>query len=191
MPKLTIVIASTRPGRFGPTAAAWFAERADRHGGFDVETVDLAALDLPFLDEPEHPSLGAYTKQHSKEWSAIVDSSDAFVIVTPEYNYSLPAPLKNAIDYLFEEWAYKPVGFVGYGALVAGARAVEAAKQVMTALRMMPASRSVTISLTEHVDQDGALRPTAGMDETADAILDELRRLSDALATMRVPATAS
>ncbi|UYM05025.1 NADPH-dependent FMN reductase [Solicola gregarius] len=191
MPKLSIIIASTRPGRFGPTAAAWFSERATAHGGFEVETVDLATLDLPLLDEPQHPSFGAYTKPHTQAWSAIVDSSDAFVFVLPEYNYSLPASLKNAVDYLFAEWAYKPVGFVGYGVLAAGTRAVEATKQVMTALRMMPASRSVAISLSEHVDEDGALRPTPEMDDTAEAMLDEILRLSHALATLREPAGAT
>ena len=104
MPTLTIVIASTRPGRAGLPIAQWFIARARDHGGFDVVVADLAELRLPLLDEPSHPRLRQYTHQHTKDWSATVERSDAFVFVTAEYNHGYPAPLKNAIDYLHFEW---------------------------------------------------------------------------------------
>ncbi len=129
--KLLVIIASTRPGRIGPTIADWFVGQATEHGGFDVEVADLAEIDLPLLDEPAHPATGKYVHQHTKDWSALVDSADAFVFVMPEYNHSYTAPLKNAIDYLNREWAYKPVGFVSYGGVSGGLRAVQAIKPVI------------------------------------------------------------
>src|SRR3954466_1851448 len=115
MPKLQVIIASTRPGRVGLPVGRWFHDRAVKHGGFDVELVDLAEVNLPFMDEPHHPRLGRYEHQHTKDWSARIASGDAFVFVLPEYNYGITAPLKNAIDYLNREWAHKPVGLVSYG----------------------------------------------------------------------------
>src|SRR4051812_46674182 len=116
MAKLEIIIASTRPNRVGLPVARWIETEARTHGGFDeVELVDLAEVDLPFMNEPHHPRLRDYQLQHTKDWSAKVDSADAFVFVMPEYNYGFTAPLKNAIDYLHHEWRYKPVGLVSYG----------------------------------------------------------------------------
>jgi NAD(P)H-dependent FMN reductase len=144
-PTLSIVIGSTRPGRVGPKFAAWFRSRAISHGGFDVELVDLAQLKLPFLDEPAAPRLHQYIHQHTIDWSHTVERSDAFVFVTPEYNFGYSAALKNAIDYLSQEWADKPVGFLSYGGLAAGTRAVQQLKQVVTALKMIPVAESVNI----------------------------------------------
>ena len=124
MPDLTIIIASTRPGRAGLPIGTWFAERARVDGAFDVRVVDLADVGLPMYDEPDHPRLRRYRNQHTKDWSATIDAADAVVFVTPEYNYGYPASLKNAIDFLHEEWAYKPVGFVSYGGVAAGTRAI-------------------------------------------------------------------
>jgi len=97
MPKLMIVIGSTRPGRAGISVAEWFIDHARRHGEFDVEVADLAELDLPMLDEPNHPPLRQYTQPHTRYWSAQVDAAEAFVFITPEYNHGYPAALKNAV----------------------------------------------------------------------------------------------
>jgi NAD(P)H-dependent FMN reductase len=186
MPNLTIIIGSTRPGRAGAAIAQWFAARAKDHGGFDVTVVDLAEVDLPLLDEPNHPRLRQYTHQHTKDWSAIIDASDAFVIVTPEYNYGYPAALKNAIDYLHQEWQHKPVGFVSYGGVAAGTRAVQQLKQVVTTLRMLPVFDSVNIPFhTQFLDSDGVFRPNDVMERAADAMLDELVRTEAALRPLR------
>lgn len=104
MPRLQIIIASTRPGRVGPTVAEWFYRFAEQHGGFEVELVDLAEADLPLLDEPAHPRLKQYSQEHTRAWSRKVDSADAFVIVTPEYNFGSPPALVNALNYLYQEW---------------------------------------------------------------------------------------
>src|SRR5947209_3294419 len=144
-PRLMIVIASTRPGRAGAPVAEWFYEQARRYGAFDIDIVDLAELNLPFFDEPNHPRLRTYVHQHTKDWSARVNAADAFVFVMPEYNYGFTAPLKNAIDYLHHEWQYKPVGFVSYGGVAAGTRAVTMLTQVAPALKLVPVPEQVSV----------------------------------------------
>jgi NAD(P)H-dependent FMN reductase len=186
MPLLTIIIGSTRPGRAGLPIASWFADRARSHGGFDVNLVDLAELDLPLLDEPHHPRLRQYTHKHTKDWSAIVEASDAFVFVTPEYNYGYPAALKNAIDYLQQEWRDKPVGFVSYGGVSAGTRAVQQLKQVVTTLRMVPVVEAVSIPFhPQFIGEDGRVQANEIMEFAADATLDELVRVEGALSPLR------
>ena len=185
MPNLTVIIASTRPGRAGLPIAEWFAARAREHGGFDVGVSDLDELALPMLNEPKHPRLREYTKQHTAEWSATVGASDAFVIVTAEYNHGYPAPLKNALDYLYHEWQYKPVGFVSYGGVAAGTRAVQQLKQVITALRMTPIVEAVNIPFHTQFIADGTFNANEVMDAAADAMLDEMLRVEVALRTLR------
>ncbi len=145
MPNLQIIIVSTRDSRKGPAVAAWFEQQARVDAGFDVEVVDLAAVNLPLFDEPEHPRLRRYHHAHTKAWSAQVERADAFVFVTPEYNFSVPPSLINALDYLSHEWAYKPAGFVSYGGVSGGTRAVQMARLTMSTLRMVPLVEAVAI----------------------------------------------
>jgi NAD(P)H-dependent FMN reductase len=189
MPTLTIIVGSTRPGRAGQPIAEWFADRARTHAGFDVEVADLAEIGLPLLDEPNHPRLEQYTKQHTKDWSAIVDRADAVVFVTPEYNYGYPAALKNAIDFLHREWRDKPAGFVSYGGVAAGTRAVQQLKQVVTTLRMTPVFDSVNIPFHAQLIKDGKFEATDLLNQAADTMLDELVRVEAALNQLRAPAT--
>jgi NAD(P)H-dependent FMN reductase len=186
MPRLVVIIGSTRPGRAGLPIAEWFVERARAHGGFDVEVADLAEIALPFMDEPNHPRLHRYTKQHTKDWSSRIERADAIVMVTPEYNYGYPAALKNAIDYLHDEWRDKPVGFVSYGGVAAGTRAVQQLKQVVTTLRMVPVVESVNIPFfAQFMSDEGEVRANEVMQTSADAMLDELGRLEGALRPLR------
>jgi NAD(P)H-dependent FMN reductase len=186
MPNLAIIVASTRPGRAGAPIAQWFAARAKDHGGFDVNVIDLADVGLPLLDEPNHPRLRQYVHQHTKDWSTVISAADAFVFVTPEYNYGYPASLKNAIDYLHHEWQHKPVGFVSYGGVAAGTRAVQQLKQVVTTLRMLPVFDSVNIPFHgQFLGQDGEFHANEAMDQAADTMLDELVRTEAALRPLR------
>ncbi len=186
MPRLLIVIASTRPQRAGLSIARWFIDRARSHGEFEVDVADLAELDLPLLDEPHHPRLARYTQQHTRDWSSRVAAADAIVFVTAEYNYGYPAPLKNAIDYLHQEWHYKPVGFVSYGGVAAGTRAVQQLKQVVTTLKMFPLFEAVSIPFhAQFIDADGVLQPNDVMEQAATAMLDELVRVEAALQPLR------
>jgi NAD(P)H-dependent FMN reductase len=178
-PILAIVIGSTRPGRVGPKFAEWFRDSAVAHGGFDVELIDLAQLNLPLLDEPNHPRMRRYVHQHTIRWSRTVERADAFVFVTPEYNFGYSAALKNAIDYLSGEWADKAVGFVSYGGVAGGTRAVQQLKQVVTALRMVPVAESVNVPFfSQFIDADGRVTPSDPMIRAARAMLDELLRVT-------------
>jgi NAD(P)H-dependent FMN reductase len=184
---LQIIIASTRPGRIGPKVAEWIKTAAREHAGFEeIDLVDLAEVNLPMMDEPHHPRLRQYVHQHTKDWSARVDSADAFVFVMPEYNYGFNAPLKNAIDYLQHEWAYKPVGLVSYGGVSAGTRAAQMIKEVVTTVKMMPLLEAVPIPFVHRmINEDNQFEPNHSMGASAKAMFDELRRVSDALRPLR------
>ncbi len=185
-PVLRVIIGSTRPGRVGPAVADWITERAREHGGFDVEVTDLADLNLPIFNEPNHPRLKQYVHQHTKDWSTLIEGADAFIFVTPEYNYGFNAALKNAIDYLFNEWHNKPAGIVSYGGVAAGTRATQMLKQVVTALKIMPVPEAVNIPfIRELLDEDGRLKPTEIMEASATAMLDELLRWTESLRPLR------
>jgi NAD(P)H-dependent FMN reductase len=179
LPHLQVVIASTRPGRVGERFGLWFAERARAHAGFDVEVVDLAAVGLPFLDEPKHPRFGDYVHQHTRDWSATVSRADAFVLVTPEYNHGYNAVLKNAIDFLHNEWADKAAGFVSYGGVAAGTRAMQQLKPVLVSVRMVPVVEAVNIPFQQQFHgPDGTVVPNEVMLTSATAMLDELLRVT-------------
>lgn len=186
MPKLLTIIASTRPGRVGVPVADWFMGRAAEHGGFELELIDLYDLGLPLLDEPKHPRLREYTQEHTHTWSATVDSADAVVLVTAEYNYGYPAALKNALDYLHHEWRYKPVGFVSYGGVAAGTRAVQQLKQVVGALQMFAIGPSVNIPfVTQFLDDARVIQANDVMNQAATDVLDALLNVDAALAPLR------
>lgn len=186
MPHLAIVIASTRPDRIGLPVGQWFFERARRHGKFEVELLDLKEQNLPLVDEPRHPRLGQYEHAHTRAWSARVAAADAFVFVTPEYNYGAAPSLINALDYLFLEWHYKPVGFVSYGGVSGGMRSVQMTKMVVTSLRMMPIPEAVSIPMvTQHLDENRAFKGGDSFDKAGAAMLDELARWAGALKGLR------
>jgi NAD(P)H-dependent FMN reductase len=186
MPKLMIVIASTRPGRVGLPVSQWFEAQAVAHGAFEVEVVDLAELNLPFMDEPAHPRLQDYVHAHTRRWSALVDAADAFAFVMPEYNHGFNAPLKNALDFLHNEWKYKPVCLISYGGVAAGTRAAQMLKPVVTALKLTPLSEAVSIPfVSQFLDDEGAIQGNAVMEQSARAMLDELVRVEAALRSLR------
>lgn len=187
LPVLQVIVASTRPGRIGRAIGEWVERSAEAHGGFEVELVDLADVDLPFLDEPRHPRLGGYAHQHTRDWSATVSRADAFVVVTPEYNHSFNAVLKNALDFLHDEWQHKAVSFVSYGGSAGGTRAVQALKPVLTALRMVPVVEAITIpSVAQQVGEDGAVRDDDEMIQSAKVMFDELAAQTKVLAARRL-----
>jgi NAD(P)H-dependent FMN reductase len=183
---LLVVVASTRPGRIGLPVSQWFVEAAKQHGGFQVAVADLAEENLPFLDEPHHPRLRNYLHDHTKQWSAKVDAADAIVFVIPEYNYALGAPLKNALDYLHQEWNYKAAGVVSYGGISAGTRAVMSLNSVMFPLKMFLVPEGVNIPFVRtFLGDDGEIKPNEVMSGAAKAMLDELGRVAEALKPLR------
>jgi NAD(P)H-dependent FMN reductase len=185
-PILQIILGSTRPGRNGAAVAAWVERAAREHGGFEVELVDLAEVGLPLLDEPNHPRLGRYEHQHTKDWSATISRGDAFVFVVPEYNHSINAATKNALDYLHNEWADKAAGIVSYGGVSGGTRAMVALKPVLGALRMVTVTDAVNVPFfTQFIDDDGVFHPNDVSAGSLTAMLDELARYTGALASLR------
>lgn len=185
-PTLSIIIASTRPGRVGPSVARWFHTAAEAHGGFATTLIDLAEVGLPFMDEPHHPRLKRYEKEHTRAWSRTVAAADAFVFVTPEYNHG-PAPtLLNALDLVFGEWAYKPAAFVSYGGISGGIRAVQALKPVLVALKVMPIPEGVVVPMVaQQLDDKGVFAPNETQAGAVKQTLDELLRWTGALKPLR------
>ncbi|MDH6223121.1 MULTISPECIES: bifunctional NAD(P)H-dependent oxidoreductase/GNAT family N-acetyltransferase [Streptomyces] len=185
--RVLVLVCSTRPGALGPAVGKWLTGALEaRAGELDVELVPLSLgdLGLSFLDEEEEPSSGIYAHEHTRRWSALVDAADGFLVVTPEYNYGMPATLKNALDHLGREWAWKPMGFVSYGHTSAGTRSVQHAKQVVTTLRLVPLGATLAMRIGDTV-QDGQVRPGAAAAETAVGVLEELVRVSHALRPLR------
>src|SRR3954454_25328428 len=108
MHSLKVITSTVRPGRKGPILARWITEVAKQQGSFNVEPLDLAEINLPMMNEPHHPVMRKYQHDHTKKWGAKIDEADAFIFVTAEFDFNYPAPLRNAIEYLFHEWTYKP-----------------------------------------------------------------------------------
>ena len=184
-PRLHTVIASTRPGRVGPSIARWFHDFAVSHGKLDAHLVDLADFNLPVYDEPHHPSRRQYERDHTKAWSASVNAADAFIFVLPEYNYSPPPSFVNAIDYLYWEWQYKPVGFVSYGGVSGGLRSAQQARLMTSTLKMMPVPEGVALPSVFQQIKDGSFSANELNTQGAAATLNELHKWAEALKPLR------
>ena len=183
---LKIIIASTREGRKGPSVANWVFEEALKHEQFKTELLDLKEINLPFLDEPHHPNQRKYTKQSTIEWSAIIEPTDAFIVVTPEYNHGFPATLKNALDTVYQEWNNKPIAFVSYGGLSGGIRAVELIKPVILALKMLPIVHSVNIPFfAQQIDETGKFNANEKMQKSLGSLFSELTKWTKVLKEVR------
>ncbi|HWV24493.1 MAG TPA: NADPH-dependent FMN reductase [Thermomicrobiales bacterium] len=187
-PRLLVIVASVRDGRVGKAVADWFVDFARAHDAFEIEVADLKELDLPLMTEPNHPRLKDYTQEKTWEWSRMVEAADAFAFVMPEYNFAATAPLINALDYLVQEWAYKPVGLVTYGGVSAGLRAAQSIKPLVTTLSMMPIKEAIAIQwVAKQVDDDGRFEPIESHISSGTAMLDALVKWERALSTMRAP----
>lgn len=186
MNNLKIITSTTRPGRKGVLVANWITALARQTGKFNVELLDLAVINLPLMDEPNHPRLGQYQHEHTKRWSATINAADAFIIVLSEYNFGFPAPIKNAIDYLFREWMYKPVAFVSYGGISGGLRSTQMLKQVVSALHMMPLTDAVSIPFFfKFINDKNEFNPEEIILTSAQTVLAELERYCEASKILR------
>ena len=184
MISVAIVVGSTRPGRKAPAVAAWIHGFARQLLDARFEIVDIAEFDLPLLDEPAPPSLGKYSHEHTKRWSANIASFDAFVFVTPEYNHATSGALKNAIDYLYAEWNNKAAGFVGYGS-AGGTRAVENLRLVMGELQVADVRAQVALSLFTDFENFTVFKPAAHHERSVKAMLDQVVAWGGAMKTLR------
>ncbi|MYY01378.1 MULTISPECIES: NAD(P)H-dependent oxidoreductase [unclassified Streptomyces] len=170
--KVAVILASNREGRFAPVVADWFLAHADGHPAIETELIDVAGLDLP-------TALSYRPEPGSREVVADVGArlarADAFVVVTPEYNHSYPAPLKNLIDWYRAEWQAKPVSFVSYGGVSGGLRAVEHLRQVFAELHSVSIRDTVSFhNAGAQFDDEGRHRDPAGADAAVKSLLDQL-----------------
>jgi NAD(P)H-dependent FMN reductase len=184
MIKIAIIIGSTRPGRKAETVAQWVHGIAKKRGDAEFEVVDIQDFHLPLLDEPVPPSLGQYSKPHTKAWAAKIASFDAYVFVTPEYNHGTSGALKNAIDFLYAEWNNKAAGFVSYGS-ASGVRAVEQLRLVMGELQIADVRAQVMLSLYTDFENLTTFKPAAYHEKSVNAMLDQLISWGKALKTVR------
>ena len=185
MIKLKVITASTRPERKGIYVSHWVLGSLHSNPSFQVEHLDLKEVNLPFLDEPHHPRFQNYTRQHTKDWSSKISEADAYIFVIPEYNYGYTAPLKNAIDFLFKEWAYKVVGIVSYGGLAGGTRAAQMIKQVLTTLKMVPVTESLPIPFFASHIKDGIFVPTEILNNGLHEMFQEMIKVDKGLRVIR------
>jgi NAD(P)H-dependent FMN reductase len=190
MPRIGIILGSTRPGRNGEQVAQWVLDAASARTDAEYELVDLLDYPLPHLDEPIPPSLGQYQNDHTKQWAEKIASLDGFVMVTPEYNHSTSGVLKNAIDYLFAEWANKAVGFVSYGG-VGGARATEHLRLIAGELQMADVRQQVALSLMTEFENFSVFKPGEYNLAALHTMLDQVVAWSAALAPLRMSAAAA
>ncbi len=174
-PHVLIIVSSTRPNANGPAIGSWVEAELVARGDVTTAVADLAAVGLPLLDEPHHPSKRRYLHDHTHRWSGLVDAADGFVFITPEYNRGMPGSLKNALDYLHEEWRHKPAAFVSYsGGVSGGTRAVEMAKQTMTALAMWPITEMVNIPRIDSHFGPAGFTPPVGAAGALSTMVDSL-----------------
>lgn len=184
MVKLAVVVGSTRPGRVGESVARWVHELAGQRSDAEFELVDIKDFDLPLLDEPVPPSQGKYSKEHTKKWAAKVASFDGYVFVTPEYNHSTSAALKNAVDFLYAEWNNKAAGFVAYGS-AGGVRAVEHLRLIMAEVQVATVRNQVALSLFTDFENYTTFKPAERHEKSVGQMLDQLVAWAGALKTLR------
>lgn len=179
-----VVLGSTRPGRRGAAVADWVMAQARDRRGVRYELVDIADYDLPLLDEPVQAAIGEYTKPHTIRWSQEIDRFDGYVFVTPEYNRSISAALKNAIDFLFKEWGGKAAAFVSYGS-VGGARAIEHLRGIAAAVQLAGVPRQLDFFARVDFDAQRNFAPGEHNTELAQLMLEQLESWAGALRSTR------
>jgi NAD(P)H-dependent FMN reductase len=184
MVKVGIIIGSTRPGRKADAVAKWVHEIAAKRKDAEFELVDIQDYNLPLLDEPVPPSMNQYSKEHTKKWAAKIATFDGFVFVTPEYNHSTSAALKNALDFLYAEWNNKAAGFVSYGS-AGGTRAVEGLRLVMAELQIADVRAQVMLSLAQDFENYTVFKPHARHEKAVETMVEQVISWSTAMQTVR------
>ena len=189
MIKVGIILGSTRPNRNGEQVAKWVYELAKKRNDAEFELIDIKDYNLPLLDEPIPPSQGKYSQPHTKRWAAKIDTFDAYIFVTPEYNHSTSGALKNAIDFLYREWNNKVAGFVSYGS-AGGVRAVEHLRLVMAEIQIADVRAQVSLSLMTDFENFSTFKPAASHERTANRLFDQVIAWGEAMRSVRTARVA-
>lgn len=184
-PRIAVVVGSNRPRRICHRIAAWVQQELRDAGLEEAGLIDLKEIGLPFLDEPDMPARGRYEHEHTIRWSALISSYDGFVFVFPQYNWGYPAVLKNALDFLYDEWADKPAGLVTYGTRGGGLAAAQL-EQVLQGLDMRPTEANVELKTdSTMLTDDGELRDGdavfAGYRPQVTALATEIKSMAKAM----------
>jgi NAD(P)H-dependent FMN reductase len=184
MLEIAVILGSTRPGRRGEAVARWVHEVASRRDDATYTLLDLLDYDLAHLDEAVPPAAGRYRQPHTIRWAETVARFDGFVVVTPEYNHSVPGALKNALDFVYAEWNNKAAGFVSYG-VQGGLRAVEHLRLVMAELQVASVRSQVALSLRTDFRDRTVFEPPPYQERALGAVLDQVVAWSGALRPLR------
>lgn len=156
-PNIGIIAGSNRPGRICLSITEWITTEMQRED-LNLTIIDLAEITLPFLDEPDLPARHNYKNEHTKHWSETINGFDGFVLVFPQYNWGYPAVLKNALDYLYDEWAGKPVSIMSYGGH-GGFQAALGMRLVTQGLAMYNMATNPSFHLTKEMfDEQGQIK---------------------------------
>lgn len=171
--RVAVIVGSIRTDRFCPTPAGWIAGQARKREGLEVDVIDLAEYDCPAVlggNDPEAPQPEQITRLGER-----LAQADAFIVVTPVYNRSYPASMKNAIDWFYPEWQLKPVGFVSYGGITGGLQSIDALRNVFTEFNAVTMRDTITFAnFWEAFDHDGRPVNTELTGKLASGFLDQL-----------------
>lgn len=187
LPHIGIVIGSTREGRFADKPAQWIHGIASERSDLTAELLDLRDYPMPFFDEPLSPAWAPVKNEAAQRWAQKLATLDGLVVITAEYNHGPTAVLKNAFDYAYQEFARKPIGFVGYGG-VGAARAVEQLRLVATEVQMAPVRNAVHIGMVEFMGlwrEGKAFADYPHLAQSAKGLLDDMAWWAKALKTAR------
>lgn len=184
MIRIGIIIGSTRPGRASEAVGRWVYENASKRKDAEFQVVDIKEFNLPLLDEPIPPSMGGYSKEHTKRWAAKIAEFDAFIFVTPEYNHSISGALKNAIDFLYAEWNNKAAGIVSYGS-IGGARAAEQLRLILGEVQIADVRGQVMLSLFTDFENFSVFKPAPMHEKSLDTLINQVISWGTALKSVR------
>jgi len=191
---ISVIVGSTREGRFSERPARWILQQLTKRDDIDARLLDLRDFPMPFFDQPATPAMpgrAAFKHEVVQKWTAAIGQSDGFIFVTPEYNYGPAAVLKNAIDWVYPEWHRKAACFVSYGSAM-GVRSVQQLRQTLTEIQVAPIRSSVHIpvaTLWAHYTGGDVEAGLAELEAPAEAMIDDLLWWTAALKTARVSAS--
>jgi len=186
MYNLKIISSTVRPGRKGPLVTKWITELVKQNEHFNTEVLDLGEINLPMMDEPVHPMKKQYQHEHTKRWSEKIDEADAFVFVTAEYDHNYPAPLRNALEYLVQEWKYKPAAIVSYGGVSAGTRAMKSLQGDLVSLGIYPLLEAVNFPFfMQNIDEQNEFKANEVSHKAAADMLKQLLRWTKGMKAIR------
>lgn len=187
--KIAIILGSSRPQRVGGIVADWVSDMAANRSDASFELIDLLDVGLPFLDEGLPPATGVYGNQHTRDWAARIGAFDGFVFVTPEYNHSVPAVLKNALDFVYAEWNNKAAGIVTYGT-ASGIRAAEQLRLILAELQVATVRAQLALDSYRDFENFYDFKPTERHTEALNTMLDQVISWGTALKRLRSEAPA-